>query len=134
MTLLALLWKSLTNHSTSWIISKTTLWLIMCILPIIIKRFSNIDLILNCQSITKLSLVEPYSSFLIWELSTDLTRLPCTIFIKDHVQPINGTICFQIITFSSRANHGLLKIMLIPILLSKQHQSDVYFESILKIN
>jgi hypothetical protein len=46
----------------SWILSRTVLWLVVCILPTIIKRFSSVDLILDCQLATKLPSVEIYSS------------------------------------------------------------------------
>jgi hypothetical protein len=34
----------------------------MCILPTIIKKFSTVNLILDCQSIMILPPIEPYSS------------------------------------------------------------------------
>jgi hypothetical protein len=54
--------KELNKSFISWILSRIVLWLVVRILPIIIKKFSSVDLILNCQSAMKLPLVETYSS------------------------------------------------------------------------
>ena len=54
--------KELNKSFISWILSKIVLWLVVRILPIIIKKFSSVDLILDCQSAMKLPLVETYSS------------------------------------------------------------------------
>jgi hypothetical protein len=42
--------KELKKSFISWILSIIVLWLVVCILPITIKRFSSIDLVLDCQS------------------------------------------------------------------------------------
>jgi len=40
--------KEFNKSFTSWIISKTAIWLALCILPTIIKRFYGVGLILDC--------------------------------------------------------------------------------------
>jgi len=54
--------KEFNKSFTFWILLRTTLWLAMCILPTIIKKFSTVNLILDCQSIMMLPPIEPYSS------------------------------------------------------------------------
>jgi hypothetical protein len=38
-------WRSSTNHFIPWILSRIVLWLAVCILPALIKRFSSVALI-----------------------------------------------------------------------------------------
>jgi hypothetical protein len=40
--------KKFNKSFTSWIISKTAIWLALCIIPTIIKRFYGVGLILDC--------------------------------------------------------------------------------------
>jgi hypothetical protein len=54
--------KEFNKSFTYWILSRTVIRLAVCILPTIIKIFSSIDLILDCQSVMKLPSVETYSS------------------------------------------------------------------------
>jgi hypothetical protein len=54
--------KEFNKSFTYWILSRTVIRSVVCIPPTIIKIFSSIDLILDCQSSMKLPSVETYSS------------------------------------------------------------------------
>jgi len=77
----------------SWILWRLVLWLVVCILPIPIKRFYSFDLLLDWQSITNLLLVgtNPSSIYYyqpLWKLSSrpDTHLIACSKSLLLYVQ------------------------------------------------
>jgi len=105
-----------------------------------VHRANNYQNIFWCRPYLKLSISHEIAFNLTVLFFSDLSiinsfdQAPLYYLHKGSYATHQWSTCFQTIIFFSRANHGLSKILFIPISFSKWNQRDASFESILKIN